>query len=58
MVWGTDDQMASGAKQLLREIRQVRGSHQVFDYLRSNGYVKGLRAQRKRIVVHAQFVKY
>jgi len=40
VIWGADDQMASGAKQLLRETRQVARSNDVLDYLGCNRRVK------------------
>src|SRR5262245_20219449 len=53
-----NDQVAAGTKQLLREARQVKRSHQVLDYLRCDRYVKALVANRRRIVVHSELVKY
>ncbi len=32
VIRGADDQVASGPKQLLREMRQIERSHQVLDY--------------------------
>ncbi len=32
VIRSTDDQVAAGSKQLLREMRQIERSHQVLDY--------------------------
>src|SRR5262245_6404550 len=58
VIWSADDQVAPGPKQLLRETRQVARFCQVLDYRGCDSHVKALVANRRRIVVHSQLVKY
>src|SRR4029077_15510798 len=58
VIRGADDQVASGPKQLLREMCQIERSNQVLDDLGCDRYVKALVANDRRIVIHPQPVKY
>src|SRR5262249_42636180 len=58
VIWGADDQVAPGPKQLLRETRQIARSCQVLDYLGCDSHIKALVANHRRIIVHSEPVKY
>ncbi len=57
MIRGTDDQVSAGPKHLLRETNQVTRSNQVLNYFGSDGHIKGLVANLRRIVIYCDLVK-
>ncbi len=58
MIRCADDEMAAGAKQLLRETREVARSNDVLDYLRGDRHVKALVANRTRFVIYSKLMEH
>ncbi len=52
-----DDNVTAGPEQLLREPRQVAWPNKMLDYLRRDGHIKAVVANRRCIVVHSQLME-